>query len=111
MDIFGLALSFAVGMAAGAAYFAALWLTVRWLARGKLAPAWLLGSAVIRLALLIGVLFWVMNGQADRLLVALAGFLLVRFATVWPIRASQKSSAEAPATASAPEASDANDAR
>jgi len=47
MNVFDLALALSVGLAAGGVYFAALWLTVRWLAHGRLAPAWLLVSAVL----------------------------------------------------------------
>ena len=111
MDIFELALSFVVGLAAGAVYFAALWLTVRWLVRGGVAPIWLFASAVIRLAFLIGVLFWIMDGHLTRLFAALAGFLLVRIATTWPIRARGRRRAQEPGTATTPEANDATDPR
>lgn len=111
MNVFDLALAFAVGLAAGGVYFAALWLTVRWLADGRLAPAWLLVSAVLRLAFLIGILFWIMDGQADRLLAALAGFLLVRFAAIWPMRGRRTRGATGSGSAPTPEASDATDTR
>ena len=79
MDIPGLVLASAVGLAAGGAYFAALWLTIRWFTQHSPSPAWLLVGAAIRLALLIGVLLWVTDGQVERLFAALAGFFLVRF--------------------------------
>jgi F1F0 ATPase subunit 2 len=87
MNAFDVALAFVAGSAASAVYFAALWLSVRWFTGGRLALTWLLGSAVIRLALLTGFFFWIMGGHLDRLLAALAGFLLVRYAVTWPIRA------------------------
>jgi F1F0 ATPase subunit 2 len=110
MNIAELTLSFVVGLTAGAAYFAALWLTVQRLTRDRLSPVWLLLSAAVRLAFLIGVLFWIMDGQLDRLFAALAGFLLIRFAAIWPIRMS-KHRAREPAAITTPEAADATDAR
>jgi F1F0 ATPase subunit 2 len=86
VNVVDIALSFAAGMAAGGAYFAALWLTVRWLTRYRLAPAWLLVSAVVRLAFLIAILFWIMDNDVTKLFAALAGFLVVRLAATWRAR-------------------------
>jgi F1F0 ATPase subunit 2 len=86
MDIASLALAFVVGLAAGVAYFAALWLTLRWFTRKSPSPAWLLAGAAIRLALLMGVLFWTTDGQIERLVAALAGFFLVRFVALRRMR-------------------------
>jgi F1F0 ATPase subunit 2 len=110
MNAFDLALSFIVGLAAGAAYFAALWFTVRWLTAGRLALVWLLASAVIRVALLIGVFFWIMDGHLDRLFAALMGFLLVRLAATWPVRMGGRRHAKRQGTVPKPEATDASDA-
>lgn len=110
-DMLDLAFSFVVGLAAGAAYLAALWLTVRWFTRGALAPIGLLVSAAIRIALLLVVLFWIMDGQSARLFAALAGFLLVRIATARSIRTDGGRRAGAPGTATTPEVRDATDAR
>lgn len=86
IDIAALALAFVVGLAAGAAYFAALWLTLRWFTRNSPSPAWLLLGAAIRLALLMGVLFWAADGQVERLVAAVAGFFLVRVVTLRRMR-------------------------
>lgn len=86
MDIPGLTLAFVVGLAAAGAYFAALWVTIRWFTRHAPSPAWLLVGAAIRLALLIGVLFWVTDGQIERLVAALAGFFIVRFVALRRMR-------------------------
>lgn len=110
MDILALTPPLFVGMAAGAVYFAALWLTVSMVTAGSLGPAWLLVSALTRLALLVGVLFWIMDGQIDRLLAALAGFLAVRVATLWRIRPNKRLSQGKAATAAAPEGNDATNA-
>ena len=105
-----LMLAFAVGLAAGIAYFAALWLMVRWFTRGSLAPTWLLVSAAVRLALLIAVLFWIMDGRVERLLAALGGFFLVRFVALWRTRAARRQGRKMTAGPARPEAGDATDA-
>jgi F1F0 ATPase subunit 2 len=106
-----LVLSFIVGLAAGAVYFGALWLTVRWVTRGDLAPAWLLVSAAVRLAFLMGVLFWIMDGQIDRLAAALVGFLLVRLGAIWPLRRNRDVRARKSGPTIGTEVSDAADPR
>lgn len=108
MDFFGLMFSFCVGLASGLAYFAALWLTIRWFTQRAVSPAWLLVSAAVRLAFLIGVLFWIMDGQIEKLLAALAGFFLVRFVALRRGRAAARRIGDIPVRS---EASDAADAR
>lgn len=84
--LFDITISFAVGLIIGAAYFAGLWFTVRRLTDTGLAPLWLFLSAIIRLALLVGALFWIMDGRWERLLAALAGILVARLAATWIAR-------------------------
>lgn len=84
MSPFDLVLSFVAGAAAGAVYLAALWLCIRAVVHGGLSPAWLLASAILRLGALLGALFWIMHGDATRLIAALAGFVMVRLAATWP---------------------------
>jgi F1F0 ATPase subunit 2 len=109
MSFMDLALSFFAGSAAGAAYLGALWLSVRAVTRGGLSPAWLLVSAVVRLAFLLGALFWIMGGQISRLFAALVGFTLIRLAATWPGRRVEQR-ASRPRAASDREAGDAVDA-
>lgn len=89
--LFDITISFAAGLIIGAAYFAGLWFTVRRLTDTRLAPLWLFVSAIIRLAFLIGALFWVMDGRWERLLAALAGIFVARLVATWVARAGDAS--------------------
>ncbi|NIP71970.1 MAG: ATP synthase subunit I [Gammaproteobacteria bacterium] len=73
-----LVLALAAGMAFGAVYLMGLWLTVRRLPRASHPGLLALGSLVVRLGLLLGGLFLVADGQWQRIVIALAGFLLIR---------------------------------
>lgn len=84
-----LAISFIMGLLIGAAYFVGLWLTVFRLTGMGLAPAWLFISAVVRLALLVATLFWIMDDRWERLLAALAGVLVARSIATWVTRVSE----------------------
>lgn len=111
MDAFSLMLCFTAGLAAGAIYFAALWLTIGWFTRQSASPAWLLLGTAIRLALLIGALYWITDGQVERLLAALAGFFLVRFIALRWSRTAGRPHRSATIVSAASENSDAADAR
>jgi hypothetical protein len=52
-----------------------------------------------------------MDGQAERLLAALAGFLIVRFGATWPFRTGRTKHAKEPTAAATPGAGDASDPR
>lgn len=71
---------FLAGMALGAAYLAALWLTVRRLPRVQNPALWLIAGAALRLAILLPALLWIMDSQWQRLLACVLGFVLVRVA-------------------------------
>jgi F1F0 ATPase subunit 2 len=83
LDI-GIAL--AAGAALGAVYFGLLWLTVRAIPRSKSPAALVFGSLLGRLALALGVFYFVMDGRWERLLVCLAGFLIVRQVMIVRVR-------------------------
>lgn len=79
-----LAVAFLLGGVLGAGYMAALWGAVRGLARSRHPVAWLLGGAVVRVGLLLGFFYLIMDGQWERLLACVAGFVVVRVAvTRW----------------------------
>ena len=76
-----LAVVLVVGVALGTAYFYALWLTVQRVPTSRHPTVLILVSAVLRLTLLFSALFLVMQGgHWDRLLAAVAGLLIARFA-------------------------------
>lgn len=84
IDPAGLAAAFLAGMALGAAYVAALWLAVRRLLGTRRPGLWLLAGSALRLGLLMGGFYLVMDGRWERLVACLAGFLVVRVAaTRW----------------------------
>jgi len=111
MNVFDIVFSFLVGLAAGAVYFAVLWLTVRWLVHNRWAPAWLLISTAGRLLFLIAVLFWIMDNDVTKLFATLAGFLVVRFAATRPPRSGADRDRRGLSNSTTPEAVDAADPR
>lgn len=110
MDALDLILRFAGGLVAGAAYYLALWLMVRWFTRRSAAPAWLLLGAAVRLALLMGALFWIMGGRPEGLAAALAGFFVVRLAALRWGRSAVHAPPSVGASPRVPESRDAADA-
>jgi len=77
-----LLLAFAAGIAVGFFYFGGLWLTVQRLPQSRRPAVLSLVSLIIRLGLTLAVFYLVMAGRWERLLVCLAGFLLMRFVLV-----------------------------
>ena len=72
------------GLTLGAAYMTALWTSVRRLGQARNPALALIGGAVLRLAVLMGAFYLVMDGSWERLLACLAGFVAVRVAvTRW----------------------------
>jgi F1F0 ATPase subunit 2 len=83
-------LAFVAGICLGAVFFGGLWWTVR---RGLVAkqPAlWLLGSALLRTAFVLAGFYLIGRSDWRRLLVALAGFILVRPVVIWATRPSEE---------------------
>lgn len=78
MEVLPLMMAFMAGLALGGWYFGGLWMTVRRLTKTS-APALLaLGSFWLRLAVSVVGFYVVMDGQWERLLVCLVGFLGMR---------------------------------
>lgn len=73
-----LALAFGGGLVVGLLYFGGLWFTVSYLPRARRPELVSLGSLVLRLALTLVAFYLIMGGRWERLLVALAGFVLMR---------------------------------
>jgi F1F0 ATPase subunit 2 len=73
-----LAAAFTAGLALGAVYFIALWQTVRRLPQAASPVRLMLGSLILRMAILTLGFYLVMGGHWERLAVALAGFILMR---------------------------------
>lgn len=76
--IWNLLPALAAGVGLGAIYFGGLWLVVRQLPRIRRPAPVMLTSLVVRTAVVIGGFYLVMDGQWQRALACLAGFLIVR---------------------------------
>lgn len=76
------------GALAGTAYLGALWLTVARLNRMR-RPLLVFGaSAVMRIAIILGVFGWVASLGWDKLFAALGGFVLLRIAAIASLQAT-----------------------
>jgi F1F0 ATPase subunit 2 len=73
-----LVIASAAGLLVGALYFAGLWWAVRRLVHTRHATIGLFASTLVRLLLLLGALFWIMDGRWQRLLAAVAGVIVAR---------------------------------
>lgn len=77
-------LAFLAGAGLGAVYVLALWGAVSDLVRARRPALWLVGGALLRLGVVLGAFYLVMDGSWQRLVACLAGFLVVRVAaTRW----------------------------
>lgn len=80
-----LIIPFIGGLLLSGVYFAALWLTVRRLPQTQ-QPLLTLGvSFLLRMAVLLGGFYFLMQGRWERLVACLTGFLIVR--TIWVAQA------------------------
>jgi F1F0 ATPase subunit 2 len=70
--------AFAAGLVLGAFYFIALWRTVERLPDTPRPLRLMLGSFFVRMAVLLPGFYFVMSGHWERLIMALAGFILMR---------------------------------
>ena len=77
-DVPGLVLAFVAGFALGSLYFAGLWLTVRRLPDASRPALLMLGSLVLRLAVVLAGFYLVAAGHWARLALALLGFVGAR---------------------------------
>jgi F1F0 ATPase subunit 2 len=71
-------LPFGWGMLLGIMFYGGLWLSLSHLPRLKRPALWLAASLLVRMALVVVGLYAIAAGQWQRLLVCLAGFLLMR---------------------------------
>jgi len=71
--------AFAAGLALGAFYFIALWRTVRQLPKAHSPARLMLGSFILRMAVLMAGFYLIMGtGHWERLAVAVLGFIIMR---------------------------------
>jgi F1F0 ATPase subunit 2 len=77
-ETFSLAPALAAGMLLGAFFFGGLWWTVRKGLASRHAALWFVGSMLLRAAVVMLGLYWVMGDSWQRLLAALLGFVCAR---------------------------------
>jgi len=73
-----LSLAFAAGLALGAFYCIALWRTVKRLPDTPRPLRLMMGSFLLRMAVVLSGFYFVMGGEWQRLATALMGFILMR---------------------------------
>ncbi len=73
-----LLIPFGIGVALGAAHFAGLWYTVKGLPDSRHPSLSLLGSALVRISLVMTGFTLLLNGRWEPISAALLGFLLAR---------------------------------
>jgi F1F0 ATPase subunit 2 len=76
--LFALMAAFAAGMVLGAFYFTTLWQTVRRLPTTVSPVRLMLGSIVLRMAVLTVGFYFVMGGHWERMAAAMLGFVVMR---------------------------------
>ena len=77
--LFTLIAAFAAGLALGAFYFTALWRTVRQLPIANSPARLMLGSFILRMAVIMAGFYLVMGtGHWERLTAAMLGFIIIR---------------------------------
>ena len=89
-DPLSLLLSFVAGLLFGVVFYGGLWWTIR---KGLSSPRpalLFLGSAVLRMSVVMAGFYFVSNGLWQRLLACLMGFIIARLAVTWLTRGKQK---------------------
>ncbi len=76
--IFILALMFLAGLALGAFYFISLWQTLKKLPQTQNRASLLMISFVLRVAVVLTALFFLMDGRWERAAAAMIGFIVMR---------------------------------
>ena len=67
------------GLVLGAIFFGGLWWTVRQGVASKHPALWLLGSALVRMSIVLAGFYFIGREHWERLLLCLLGFIIARF--------------------------------
>ncbi len=87
-ELLSMAFSLVGGFAAGLVFFGGLWLTVRNLGTMKHPALVVFLSFFMRIALALGLIWWLSRGDIIHLALCLAGFLAARFVLIKAVRSS-----------------------
>jgi F1F0 ATPase subunit 2 len=83
-----LALAGLTGGGLGAVFFGGLWWTVRQGVSSPRPALWFLGSALLRMSIVLAGFYFVSGREWKRALACLLGFIIARFAVTWLTRPS-----------------------
>jgi len=75
-------LAFVAGIALGIIFFGMLWLTVKKAVNARVPWLWVLGSFFFRVAIVLVGFYFVSDGNWQRLLICLGGFIIARFIVI-----------------------------
>ncbi len=89
LDAVQLTVAFLAGGVLGLLYFGGLWLTLRRIHRVRQPGLLLFASLVVRMAALVPAFYFVMAGQWESVVAALAGFLATRHIMIRRIRPAE----------------------
>lgn len=81
-DTLKMVMIFIAGLALGTIFFGGLWLTVRKAVASSKPALLIMGSFVVRIALVLIGFYFIGTGNWQRLLMALAGFITARFLVI-----------------------------
>lgn len=76
-------LAWLAGLLLGAIFFGGLWWTVRKCVTSERPALWILGSLLLRMSTALTGFYFVADGQWQRLLLCLLGFIMARFAVTF----------------------------
>ncbi len=89
-DPLSLLLSFVAGLLFGVVFYGGLWWTIRKGLSSRRPALLFLGSAVLRMSVVMAGFYFVSNGLWQHLLACLMGFIIARLAVTWLTRSKQK---------------------
>jgi F1F0 ATPase subunit 2 len=82
------------GILLGALFFGGLWWTVQKCLKATYPALWLLGSLLLRMGITLAGFYFVADGNWQRLIACLLGFILTRFVVVRLSRSSDETQSQ-----------------
>jgi len=78
-----MALAFIAGILLGTLFFGGLWFTVKKAVSSKYTAIWFLASSLVRTGIVLTGFYYIAQGNWQRLLTCVFGFIAARFLIVW----------------------------
>ena len=75
-------LAFVAGIVLGIIFFGVLWFTVKKTVTAKAPWLWMLGSFIVRIAIVLTGFYFISDGNWQRLIACLVGFIIARFIVI-----------------------------